>query len=500
MLNLIGCLRGLMWIFAILPLYAQAVAVSADEGSDTNAEVAALIETATADRSATERFSALQELQKHSLDEAQQRQVLQSYFQDVIDESGWDGTGQRIDFPDDRAGLNKRSYELLLRQYQSPYPEHVVDAFIALARAGPDEVIDTLKDIKEQQGFVAEQVQSFERLIRREPLPERKEQIYNLMSTPLQSPEDIGDRLRAMQNQGPDEGSLMAAYQLKQYFLDKPVPPAVTDVAYQVLNKTSNGEMLRVCAALIAAGSEPERVRQERLEPLLAQENTAGLSVMERHRLRELIFDLYSPDQLELLAVRYLKDPETPWSALSAVLYQLRLNAVPGRELRKDTLEALVASVKEPYSVDEASIERILISYNAEYPRLSYKAEIKKAKELLMIAWGFLVLACPVLSVIVIILLPGREARERMPAEQRFISIGLWSAISTVAIILWPVIVVLSTGLHGPPSAGSEIVIIWWPVIYFVAALLVLIKALKNKRKQDIPSRGRDILPVLTDY
>ena len=307
-----------------------------------------LAKTAMTDPYVTVRMDALELLAVQALDEALRDELSASLATEIITPTPelW-GRSSGLRQHDT---LNDRAVAVLGVLHVPPYPEHVIDAWIALTRTyEPDKSLQALRPVYERNELTAAQVEDLVHIAKRHRRASEREKVYAMLFVELQAG-TLMDALIAFESAEHEEDRIRAGYALEQQYSSQEVPARVADVAARVSVAGSSAERRAIAAGLLSRTLHNGEKRENQL-----------IAALERHPdegdIHLAIVDLYGPERIEDLVIAYASDPQVSVSFRRHIVGELgkqpdpTVGLSPGAE---NTLKDVARNADDYYLVQNA--------------------------------------------------------------------------------------------------------------------------------------------------
>ncbi len=258
--------------------------------------LAGLVRSATTDPYMTVRMDALELLAARDID-AQTRTLLSTSLAEEISsptpETWTLSGGIRA-----RNELGDRATSVLENLHEPPYPDHVIDAWIAQTTGQlPKKSLAALKRVYMRGNLTNSQTSTLMKIADAHRESIDREMIYAMLFVELQAGA-LMDRLIGFENADDEAIRVRAGYTLKEQYRGKEVPDRVADVAARVALSGSNAELRAIAAGLVSNARRDGGQRESQL-----------IAALERHPddydIHTAMIDLYGPDRIDELVINY---------------------------------------------------------------------------------------------------------------------------------------------------------------------------------------------------
>jgi hypothetical protein len=246
--------------------------------------------------------------------------------------------------------LGDRATAVLAQLHQSPYPAHVVNAWIAQTRGHlPDKSLEPLRSVYARGELADSQIAELVQIAEAHRLPVNREMIYRMLFVELQAGA-LMDVLTGFEHADNEASRIRAGYALKVQYRGKAVPDRVADVAARVALAGSNDELRAIAASLL---SHTKQDREHRESQLIA----AVKKHPEDYDVHKVIIDFYGADRLDELVSRYAAESELSISFRTAIIRELGEQTSTEAGLSPDAENALeeVARDTDDYHLMQAA-------------------------------------------------------------------------------------------------------------------------------------------------
>jgi hypothetical protein len=172
--------------------------------------------------------------------------------------------------------LGDRATAVLAQLHQSPYPAHVVNAWIAQTRGRlPDKSLEPLRSVYARGELADSQIAELVQIAEAHLLPVNREMIYRTLFVKLQAGA-LMDVLTGFEHADNEASRIRAGYALKVQYRGKEVPDRVADVAARVALAGSNDELRAIAASLLSHTKQDREHRESQL--IAAAESELSIS------------------------------------------------------------------------------------------------------------------------------------------------------------------------------------------------------------------------------
>lgn len=326
--------------------------------------ITTLLTTAKSDAYISNRLEATRLLASLPITEATKAALGQSWAEELTNPRGPEWNNVLV--PISAADVHREITNLLATFYDPPYPDHVIEAWIAELRIfAASDAVALLQKVRSSQGLSEEQIGNIKLMGARANTVEMRHSIFGLVAEPL----DDGLLARTVdefEHARNTSDRLYAGYALKFHFSDRRVPAGVVAAAGRVIQRDKYPEVRGVAAALIARGETAFDERENVLLAALGNDSS-------NHEMSNAILGLYGDDRLQELVTRYVADPAAPRAIKIYALQELRKRDRPEESLAPATRAALIEAAwatSDYYLI--ASIRGTLEDWNNETPWIVY--------------------------------------------------------------------------------------------------------------------------------
>ena len=263
--------------------------------------LAVLTKTATTDPYMTVRMDALELLATQEIDQTSSGDLSASLAAEIIrptHELWARSSGIR-----EHGALKDRAVTVLGELEPPPYPDHVISAWIELARSyEPDKSLHALRQVYVRNELTAEQIEELVQVGETHRRAMEREKVYAMLFVELHAG-SLMDAIIGFEIADDEAARIRAGYALKEQFRGVEVPEHVADVAARVSTGGSNAELRAIAAGLL---SQTNLDREDRESQLLA----AIVKHPDDYEIHTAMIDLYGPGRIDQLVVRYATDAE----------------------------------------------------------------------------------------------------------------------------------------------------------------------------------------------
>lgn len=261
---------------------------------------AGLVRSATTDPYMTVRMDALEALADQNIDQQLEESLSRSLAAEIAaptHELWGRSSGLRS-----HSGLGDRATAVLENLHEAPYPDHVVDAWIAQTTGLiPEKSLAALGRAYLRGDLTDTQISTLMKIADAHRRSVDREMIYAMLFVDMQS-KALMEALIDFENADDEAIRIRAGYALKRQYRDKDVPDRVADAAARVTIAGSSAEIRAVAASLLS-NTQRDRVQRER----------QLIAAIERHpedyEIHTAVIDFYGPDRIDDLVIKYAADP-----------------------------------------------------------------------------------------------------------------------------------------------------------------------------------------------
>jgi len=441
--------------------------------------LAGLVRSATADTYMTVRMDALEVLATRDIDAALGESLSTSLAAEIVTPTHelWArSSGLRM-----HDGLGDRATAVLAQLHQSPYPAHVVDAWIAQTRGHlPDKSLEPLAGVFARGELTDSQIAELVQIAEAHRLPVNREMIYRMLFVELHAGA-LMDVLSGFEYADNEASRIRAGYALKVQYRGKEVPDRVADVAARVALAGSHAELRAIAASLL---SHTNQDREHRESQLIA----AVKKRPEDYDVHKVIIDFYGADRLDELVTRYAAESELSISFRTAIIRELGERTNTERGLSPDAENALkmVARNADDYYLMQAA-GTTLDAWGIRAPlRVAIMKRENQSMALLGVLGGLVLLnlVAGIVALVSIFKLPlkSRDAGKRKAIRVAMI-IG-WLALSAGMTVLLAAGVIGFMGHNWAPRPSATLM--WNIPAYAGSVIYVLMAWMLMRRARQI--------------
>ena len=448
-----------------------------------------LVQSALSDSYLTVRMDAMELLAHRDIDDATRTALSMSLVSEIVaptPELWANSRGIR-----EHETLNDRAVTVLADLHVSPYPDHVIGAWIALTRTyEPQKSLQALRSVYLRDELSDEQINELVDIAERHRRASEREMVYAMLFVELQAG-TLMDALIGFESAEYETNRIRAGYALKQQHSGKEVPDRVADVAARVAIAGSNAE-LRAIAANLLSNTQGDQMQSE--HQLIAALKTHP----EDYDMYSAIVDLYGPDRAEDLVTRYANDAALSVTFRRHIMQELGKQTVTDAGLSPDaenTLKEVARHADDYYLVQYAG--DALRAWGVTPPlRVALQNHANQSKALFAVLVGLVItnFTAAVVGLIGVFKLPLKSETKRPAAVRAAILIAWLSLTAGMLVLLGGGVI----GFLGHNSAPSPTATLLWnlpayggTVVYVLLTWLLWRQASKAKNAQlDFESAG----------
>ncbi len=448
-----------------------------------------LVQSALSDSYMTVRMDAMELLAHRDIDDATRTALSMSLVSEIVaptPELWANSRGIR-----EHETLNDRAVTVLADLHVSPYPDHVIGAWIALTRTyEPQKSLQALRSVYLRDELSDEQINELVDIAERHRRASEREMVYAMLFVELQAG-TLMDALIGFESAEYETNRIRAGYALKQQHSGKEVPDRVADVAARVAIAGSNAE-LRAIAANLLSNTQGDQMQSE--HQLIAALKTHP----EDYDMYSAIVDLYGPDRAEDLVTRYANDAALSVTFRRHIMQELGKQTVTDAGLSPDaenTLKEVARHADDYYLVQYAG--DALRAWGVTPPlRVALQNHANQSKALFAVLVGLVItnFTAAVVGLIGVFKLPLKSETKRPAAVRAAILIAWLSLTAGMLVLLGGGVI----GFLGHNSAPSPTATLLWnlpayggTVVYVLLTWLLWRQASKAKNAQlDFESAG----------
>ncbi len=448
-----------------------------------------LVQSALSDSYLTVRMDAMELLAHRDIDDATRTELSMSLVSEIVaptPELWANSRGIR-----EHETLNDRAVTVLADLHVSPYPDHVIGAWIALTRTyEPQKSLQALRSVYLRDELSDEQINELVDIAESHRRASAREMVYAMLFVELQAG-TLMDALIGFESAEYETNRIRAGYALKQQHSGKEVPDRVADVAARVAIAGSNAE-LRAIAANLLSNTQGDQMQSE--HQLIAALKTHP----EDYDMYSAIVDLYGPDRAEDLVTRYANDAALSVTFRRHIMQELGKQTVTDAGLSpsaENTLKEVARHADDYYLVQYAG--DALRAWGVTPPlRVALQNHVNQSKALFAVLVGLVItnFTAAVVGLIGVFKLPLKSETKR-PAAVRAAILIAWLALTAGMLVLLGGGVI---GFLGHNSAPSPTATLLWnlpayggTVVYVLLTWLLWRQASKAKNTQlDFESAG----------
>ncbi len=448
-----------------------------------------LVQSALSDSYMTVRMDAMELLAHRDIDDATRTALSMSLVSEIVaptPEIWANSRGIR-----EHETLNDRAVTVLADLHVSPYPDHVIGAWIALTRTyEPQKSLQALRSVYLRDELSDEQINELVDIAERHRRASEREMVYAMLFVELQAG-TLMDALIGFESAEYETNRIRAGYALKQQHSGKEVPDRVADVAARVAIAGSNAE-LRAIAANLLSNTQGDQMQSE--HQLIAALKTHP----EDYDMYSAIVDLYGPDRAEDLVTRYANDAALSVTFRRHIMQELGKQTLTDAGLSPDaenTLKEVARHADDYYLVQYAG--DALRAWGVTPPlRVALQNHANQSKALFAVLVGLVItnFTTAVVGLIGVFKLPLKSETKRPAAVRAAILIAWLSLTAGMLVLLGGGVI----GFLGHNSAPSPTATLLWnlpayggTVVYVLLTWLLWRQASKAKNAQlDFESAG----------
>jgi hypothetical protein len=418
--------------------------------------LAGLVRSATADPYMTVRMDALEVLATRDIDAALGESLSKSLAAEIVTPTH---------------ELWARS---LAQLHQSPYPAHVVNAWIAQTRGHlPDKSLEPLRSVYARGELADSQIAELVQIAEAHRLPVNREMIYRMLFVELQAGA-LMDVLTGFEHADNEASRIRAGYALKVQYRGKAVPDRVADVAARVALAGSNDELRAIAASLL---SHTKQDREHRESQLIAA-----------YDVHKVIIDFYGADRLDELVSRYAAESELSISFRTAIIRELGEQTSTEAGLSPDAENALeeVARDTDDYHLMQAAGKTLEAWGNRAPLRVAIMKRENQSMALLGVLGG-LVLLNLVAGIVALVSLFKFPLKSWDAGKRKAIRIAMiigWLALSAGMTVLLAAGVIGFMGHNWAPRPSATLM--WNIPAYAGSVIYVLMAWILTRRARQI--------------
>ena len=433
---------------------------------------AALVQAALFDNFISIRLEATRLLSTYPLDNTTTQALSEAWARELTTPNG--DVWRNILHPISSADVHVEAANFLANLHSSPYPNHVVLAWIhELQSFGSKDAIEFLGKVRTSMGFTDKQIAKIKAVAARISRPKLREAIYALVVSPADE-EQHRKHLNDFEHAKRSSDSLYAANALLHKFSDQDVPASVALVANRVMHATRNPKLRNIAATLVARSADDFSTRESRLMAALKKNNYES-------NISNAIVQMYGEARLQELIVRYAPDLRVPDSFKTIAINALGKQAIPGKALPENTRTALVAAAwgtSDYYLI--SVIRSTLNDWHSSIPWIIYlksKDLQSRSLSLLFAACALLILGC---GILVTYYLSARKFVGQRSAVKRGSSLFGWFVLS---IVMLGLIAFAFLGFLGHNSAPSPRHTIGYNIPLYLGTIVYVFLAWVDMKK-----------------
>ncbi len=389
-----------------------------------------LVQSALSDSYMTVRMDALELLAHRDIDDATRTALSMSLASEIVTPTQelW-ATSRGIR---EHETLHDRAVTVLADLHVSPYPDHVIGAWIAQTRTyKPEKSLEALRSVYVRDELSDEQINELVDIAEKHRRASEREMVYAMLFVELQAG-TLMDALIGFESAEYEPRRIRAGYALKQQNYGKEVPDRVADVAARVAIAGSNAE-LRAIAASLLSNTQGDQTRSE--EQLIA----ALKRHPEDYDIYSAIVDFYGPNGAEDLVTRYANDATLSVTFRRHIIQELGKQTPtdaglsPGAE---NTLKEVARHADDYYLVQYAG--DTLKAWGVTPPlRVALQNHGNQSKALFAVLIGLVItnFSAAVVGLICVFKLP-LQSETRRPAAVRAAIFIAWLSLTAGMLVL----------------------------------------------------------------
>jgi len=410
-----------------------------------------LVQSALSDSYMTVRMDAMELLAHRDIDDATRTALSMSLVSEIVaptPELWANSRGIR-----EHETLNDRAVHVLADLHVSPYPDHVIGAWIALTRTyEPQKSLQALRSVYLRDELSDEQINELVDIAERHRRASEREMVYAMLFVELQAG-TLMDALIGFESAEYETNRIRAGYALKQQHSGKEVPDRVADVAARVAIAGSNAE-LRAIAANLLSNTQGDQMQSE--HQLIA----ALKSHPEDYDIYSAIVDLYGPNRAENLVSKYANDATLSVTFRRHIIQELGKQTLTDAGLSpaaENTLKEVARHADDYYLVQYAG--DTLKAWGVTPPlRVALQNHGNQSKALFAVLVGLVItnFTAAVLGLIGVFKLP-LKSETRRPAAVRAVIFIAWLSLTAGMLVLLGGGVIGFLGHNSAPSPKATL-------------------------------------------
>ena len=409
-----------------------------------------LVRLATTDPYMTVRMDALELLAARDIDEATRTLLSTSLATEIV--SPTNELWARSSGIRKHNSLKDRAVTVLGNLYVPPYPDHVVSAWIELARSyEPQKSLEMLRPVYERDELTARQIDELVQVAQRHRRASERELVYAMLFVELQAGA-LMDALIGFESADDEESRIRAGYALKQQYRGKDVPDRVADVASRVVIDGSSAELRAIAAGLLGNTRRDQGQSENQL-----------IAAVKRHPedydIHIAMVDFYGPDRIEDLLIKYATDATLSVTFRRHIILELGKQTVTDTGLSpaaENTLKEVARHADDYYLVQYAG--DTLKAWGVTPPlRVALQNRINQSKALFVILAGLVIvnLIAAIVALISVFKLPLKSEKNRTAI--RTVMVIVWLSLSVGMLVLLGAGVIGFLGHNSAPSPKATL-------------------------------------------
>lgn len=399
-----------------------------DGGQLSEPALSVLQEVALSDDYISTRLEAIALLEKQSLDQSRRAAIGKSLAQELT--APTPGIWQRAP---SNLSIRERyiaAVNLLARLYATPYPPHVLNAFIAQSSSfAAERCIELLRASRPAGGFDDEQRRNIELVAAGHHIDAQREALFRLVAPQLNAG-SVTDTLQIFEHDRKTSERITAGFALKNHYRVGGVPIEVVEAADRVIRASKDQKLQQIASVLIARGNEDFATREQRLLVALSTHGSYA-------NVYGAFVELYGDDRLDDMLIRYAADEAVPVWFRAQAIRQLGQRATPGLAMSKQAEEALLkaARISSDYTIISA-IQSAFTAWHIDTPMIVYLKNKKTHSGALFVLLILCTLVNLLVALIVLFRLLTSPIKKAARAAKRTFMALAWTALSFVVLAL----------------------------------------------------------------
>lgn len=444
-----------------------------------------LVRITKSDPYMTVRMDALELLAQRDIDEPTRTELTTALSEEIVSptpETWTRSRGLRA-----HNALGDRATEVMEKLHQPPYPSHVTDAWIAQTTGHlPEKSLAALRRAFLRGELSNSQMNTLRMIAEAHRRPEEREMVYATLFVELRAG-TLMDALVGFENADYETDRIRAAYTLKEQFRGKDVPNRVADAAARVAIGGSNAELRAIAAGLLSNAQRDQR----QSESLLIR---AVLKHPEDYEIHAAILNLYGPDRLDKLVVKYATDSMLPVSFRRRIIQELgqlketEAGLSPGAE---NTLKEVARHAEDYHLVQDAG--STLKAWGISPPlRVALQNHGNQSKALFVVLVGLVItnIVAAIVGLISVFRLPLKSRNNRLAIRTgTFIA---WFALTAGILVLLGAGAIGFLGHNWAPSPKATLL---WNLPAYAGTLTYVFLTLlfwRNVRSKTVQAKSLD--------